>query len=306
MTKIYLLPLFFTFIPFCWGQINVDELLIELHRNYEITGKRDYLQEEFTVFVSKNRMDEYHVFLDSNGIVNEYIGLSIVHYSFDEISRPTLIEGFNSKGERYYWDFPPITKYRYVSDTIMPYFTNIRQHLYPQSILDTLYNLTIEEEINIEKQSNFNLKRYTVYTKDSACILRFSVCSKGSICRRSNGEYFNYRELNPSDKKTILHERFYDTLFQLVEAPHEYSIYDSRCLYYHVGISYAYSKRKLREDDEALYEMRFFNAQGEEVWFQQKDLVAMFNRPSPGFSGGPIYNPASKWQSFWSRFRLRR
>ena len=305
MTKIYLLFLLFAIFPICWGQIDVDELLIRLHRDYEITGKRDYLKEKFTVFESTDRLDKYHVFLDSIGLVREYIHLSIVHYVYDEKQRIVLIEGFSSQGERYYWDFPPITKYRYVNDTIIPYFTHVRKQLYPQSIMDTLYHVTIEEEINIETQSNYNLTRYTAYTKDSTCVFRFSVCSSGRICKNSNGVYFNYRELDSIDKRTILHERFYDTLFHLVESNHNHNIYDKSNWSTCISLNYAYTSRTITNDDCGTYETWFFNAKGEQVMYQKKFTRTGFGLSTCG-NDGPINNPSTKWQSFWWRFRWRR
>jgi hypothetical protein len=285
----------------------VDELLIELHRDYEITGKRNYLLENFIVFESTDRLEAYHVFLDSNGIVNEYIGLSIVHYSFDEISRPALIEGFNSKGERYYWDFPPITMFRYFEDTVILYLTKIRQMLSHEPLLDTTYNVFVKTEKYTDEFSKYDKTNYLIYTKDSTCILRFSVCSNGAICKSKNGVYFNYRELDSIDKSTISHERFYDTLFQLVEAPHLASVRDENLSGYEYLPFYAYSLRILHDvDDCGLYEMWFFNAQGEQVWFIRTRLRCRIEPASPGLSGGPINNPSSKWQSFWGRFRLRR
>lgn len=307
MTKIYLLFLLFAIFPICWGQIDVDELLIKLHRDYEITGKRDYLREKFTVFISKNKLDEYHVFLDSNGKVNEYIGLSIAHYAFDDMGRPTLIEGFNSKGERYYWDFPPITIFRYYEDTTILYLTKIRQKLTDEPLFDSTYNVFVETVKYTDEYSKNDKTHYVVYTQDSICILRFSVCSNGSICKSKNGVYFNYRELDPIDRKTILHERFYDTLFQLVEAPHLASISDENLSGYEYLPFYAYSQRILHQVNECgLYEMWFFNVQGEQVWFLRTRIKCRIESPSPGFSGSPINSPATKWQSFWSRFRWRR
>lgn len=40
MTKIYVLTFLFSYSSFFWGQIDVDELLAELHQDYDITGTK--------------------------------------------------------------------------------------------------------------------------------------------------------------------------------------------------------------------------------------------------------------------------
>ena len=92
-------------------QISVDSLLFKINSNYSKSGKKDYLGEKFTKFETKNKEDRYDLFLDSTNQLNNHIGLSIVHYSYDKLKRIKLIEGFDSIGFRRYWDFPIIQKY---------------------------------------------------------------------------------------------------------------------------------------------------------------------------------------------------
>ena len=72
------------------------------------------MMDSFSVFESMDNSEAVHIYFDSLNNPDEYIGLCTIYYKYDSLNRVTSIEGWNSKGEPYYWDFAPLTKFQYL------------------------------------------------------------------------------------------------------------------------------------------------------------------------------------------------
>ena len=247
----------------CNSQISVDSLISILNARYTKTGTRNHMQEKFTVFETEDKKDRYDLYLDSAGHLNEFIGLSIVHYSYDDQNRIILIEGFNSKGERSYWDFPDVQKFRYVNDTLIPAMSQISNQICDCDNPDNLYHVTIVQEIN--SGSNYNPVRYSVFSKDSLMKLSFSTNSVGEIWPSLMNVAYIFRVFDPVNKSLILQERYYNPKLKLVMGLH--SIYTSETIAYTASESYAYSIRTF--DKGSLKTASFYNKKGKLIKTQQ-------------------------------------
>lgn len=243
----------------CNAQISIDSLLSSLNSNYSRTGSKEYLLETFTKFESDNKKDRYDVFLDSTDKLQEYIGLSIVHYSYDKLNRIILIEGFNRLGFRSYWDFPVITKFTYVSDTIVSELNKIRNEICNCKSLDSLSNVVVEKEISFREDSIYNKTRYKIFSQDSTIKLTYSICSNGKICKRGNNVFYIYREFDKKNKTIIIHERYYDDKLKLINGKHD--VYKSENVSFSPPTkTYAYSIRQMEEGEIKV--IRFYNKKG--------------------------------------------
>jgi hypothetical protein len=232
--------------------------------------------ESFTKFESENKKDRYDIFFDSTNQINEYIGLSIVHYSFDELNRIKLIEGFNSKGMRSYWDFPEIQKFRYVSDSVVTEMNQIRNEICNCINPDTLSDVVIVKEINTDPI--YNKIRISIISKNSTMKLIYSICPNGKICNRSENVSYIYRQFDTSIRFLIIHERFYDADLKLINGEH--MAYESETFALDPNISYAYSQREL--NNGRISSIKFFNKEGEMI-----DEISMESQVTE-LLGGPI------------------
>ena len=259
------------------AQISVDSLLSITNTSFSKTGTREYLSETFTIFKSENKKERYDIFLDSTNQLSEYIGLSIVHYSFDELNRIILIEGFSSKGVRSYWDFPVIQIFRYVSDTVVVQMNNIKNEICKCQSLDTLSDVVITKEKTIERI--YDKVRISVSSKDSMMKLAYAICSNGKVCQRGENAYYVYHEFGGKRKKKITQERYYDNELRLVNGKHD--VHTTENSAYSVStIPYAYSIRELEEGE--IETINFYNKKGKLVGKRENlPWRGPINAPSP-------------------------
>ena len=255
-------------------QISVDSLLSKINSDYSIAGTNEYLGESFIKFELADKGDRYDLYLDSINQLNNHIGLSIVHYSFDELNRIKLIEGFDSTGVRSYWDFPVIQRFRYVADTVISEFNKIKNELCNCQGLDTLSLLVEITEIN--RNPIYNKTRLKVISRDSTMKLTYAFCSKGNLCKRRENVSFIFRVFDNENRSIIAHERYYDADLNLVDGLHNVS--ETETLSYYPSEEYAYSVRNLKKGE--LDTIRFYNKKGKLVDTKQY-----------GFSSGPINVP---------------
>lgn len=259
----------------CQAQIAIDSLLSSINSKYAKIGTKEYLSESFTIFESDNKKDRYDIFLDSTNQINEYIGLSIVHYTYDDLNRIKLIEGFNSKGIRSYWDFPEIQIFHYVSDTIVVEMNRIKNEICNCIHPDSLSDVLMIKEINTD--TIYNKIRYTISSKDSTTKLSYSICSTGEICQRGGNVNYIYREFDGKNRSKIIHERYYDMKLNLVNG--NYNVYTSESVSYFPPVKeYAYSLRELKNGE--IRTIKFYNKKGK--------LVEIRNY---GISEGPLNSP---------------
>lgn len=257
MCKIVVVFLFFTSNSF--AQISVDSLLTNLNTSYNIIGTREYLLKNFIQFESADKREVYDVYFDSTNQLSEYIGLSIVHYSYDTKNRVTLIEGFNSKGERRYWDFPVKTIFTYFEDTTIVLFDSLFDSLNLNS--NQKYFVRKSEELN--NNAKYDLDRYKVLTKDSLILIEFSIWKKNNKISH-NRKYVSYtfKQFDSIYKNEIISERFYDSTLTLINAE---TIWD---------FPYAYTEISLDKGKRTL--INFFNKDSELVY---ADDLTRFERP---------------------------
>ena len=249
------------------GQISIDSLLMRIKYEYYQTGTTDYLGSKFTKFETPDATNRYDIYLDSNNQLKEHIGLSIVHYTYDSQQRIILIEGFNSKGFRSFWDFPEIQKFRYVNDTVVAEMNRIRDEICDCVFPEILSNVKIVEEINSTR--SFNVLRYTIYSKDSLMKLTFAKTSDGKFYSSSNKVSFVYREFDSITAHLIIHERHYDAKLKLVMGKH--NLYTSETVAYSAEGSYAYSIRTF--DKGLLKTAAFYDKKGKLIKTQQYGVI---------------------------------
>jgi hypothetical protein len=272
----------------CKGQISVDSLLTAIKVSCTETGSQKYLLQSFTRFESADRRDYYDLFLDSTGRLQEYIGLSIVHVSFDEKNRKSLIEGFNGNGMRSYWDFPVVQKFRYINDTLVPEMNRIRKEMNGSQDSEILSNVTIIREFNTD--AVYDRTRFKVYSQDSTLKLSFVFCPDGEICNRKPEQAaYVFREYDKNDKRIIIQERYYNSKLELVDGNHP--VFTSET----VAVSssskpYAYSIRELK--DGKLNTIHYYNQKGELVETSQHGPSVVIDGTS--ISSGPINSNKKK------------
>lgn len=271
---------------FSEAQLSMDSLLTVVNNSYAKTGSQKYLVESFTHFESVDKRDRYDLFLDSTGNLQEYIGLSVVHYGFDERNRITLIEGFSSSGERSYWDFPPVTTFRYVSDTLVPEMNRIRNELNNSQNSELLSNVSIIRELY--RNTAYNKTRIKVYSSDSTMKLAFVVCPDGQICNRKSKEVaYIFREYDKTDK-TIIGEYRYNSKLKLVDGHHP--VFTSENVAVRSSSkSYAYSIRELK--DGKLNTIRYYNRKGKLVETSNHGISAITDGVA---LSGPIHYRGKK------------
>lgn len=255
-------------------QISIDSLLLKISSHYSKTGIRKYLGETFTIFETENKKDRYDLFLDSNNKLQENIGLSVVHYSYDELNRIILIEGFNKSGKRSYWDFPEVQVFRYVSDTIVSDFNKIRNEICNCKNQDTLSDMVIIKEINSD--TIYNKIRISIFSKDSTMKLTYSICSNGKICNRSENASYIFRQFDKKVRYLIVHERYYDRKLRLVNGRHQ--VFQSENVSYSARDKpYAYSIRELEKGE--IKTIRFYNKTGKIVGVEEYIISGPVNVP---------------------------
>lgn len=260
----------------CNAQISVDSLLSDINSNFSKTGSKKYLQETFTIFESQNKKERYDLYLDSTNKLKEYIGLSIVHYNYDELNRIILIEGFNDKGIRNFWDFPSKQIFRYVSDTVVSEFNKIRNEICNCKSQDTLSDVVIIKEINSGTDSIYNKIRISIYSKDSTNKLSYAICSNGKICKKSENVRYIFRQFDKNEKSIIVQERYYDGRLRLLNGKH--SVYKTENFSYSANISYAYSLREIR--DREIRTIRLYDKRGKLVDTKEYIMSGPVNIPS--------------------------
>ncbi len=251
MCKIVVVFLFFTSNVI--AQISVDSLLTNLNTSYNKIGTRKYLQEKFIQFESANKREIYDVYFDSTNQLSEYIGLSIVHYSYDTKNRVTLIEGFNSKGERNYWDFPDKTVFTYYLDTTLVQLDSTLSQLNIST--NNRFNVVREEEFN--NTEKFNMDRYKVYTNDSLIKIDFAIWKRNNTISH-NREYISYtlKQFDSIYKNEIIAVRYFDSTLNLIDAK---TIWEK---------PYAYKEISLKDGKENL--INYYNKNGELVYVEDK------------------------------------
>ena len=253
MSKITIVFLILTSNTF--AQISVDSLLTNLNASYNKIGTRKYLQENFIQFQSTDKREMYDVYFDSTNQLSEFIGLSIVHYSYDTKNRVTLIEGFNSKGERRYWDFPVKTIFTYFEDTTIVQLDSILSRL--NFGTNNRFNVVLEEEFNINEK--YNMDRYKVYTKDTLIQIKFAIWKRNKTISHDR-DYISYtlKQFDSVYRNEIIAERFFDSTLNLINAK---MIYDK---------PYAYVEIHLKDGKKNL--INYFNKNGELVFFEDKSI----------------------------------
>jgi hypothetical protein len=259
MNKILLVFSIVLFTTDCISQISVDSLLTTIHSNFKQIGSKKYLKETFTIFESANKKDRYDLFLDSTNKLKEYIGLSIVHYNYDNLNRIKIIEGFNEKGIRSYWDFPSKQIFKYVSDSVVYEFNKIRNEICNCKNQDSLSNVVIIKEINSGSDSIYNKTRITISSIDSTYKLSYSICSNGEICKKPENVRFIFRQFDKNEKNIIVQERYYDRKLRLLNGKHSvyYTEYISNSP---INKAYAYSVREISKNEIKV--IRFYNKRG--------------------------------------------
>ena len=230
----------------CNAQISVDSLLTNIYSSYTETGSKNYLSETFTIFESQDRKDRYDIFLDSTNQIDENIGLSIVHYSYDKLNRIQLIEGFNKEGYRSYWDFPEKQIFRYVIDTLVPEINKIKNEICNCQNPEILSDVIVIKEINTD--TVYNKIRISIISKDSTEKLSYSICSNGKLCNKAENTFYIYRKFHKKNKSKIIHERFYDAGLKLVDGKHGVNTSEFTS-YFPPGTSYAYSIREIKNGE---------------------------------------------------------
>ncbi len=241
------------------SQISVDSLRLTLDSDYTKTGERSYLMETFSIFESADKLDRYDLMLDSSNQLQEYIGLSIVHYAYDEQKRPTLIEGFNRNGERSYWDFPVVQRFTYTADTVVSAFNQLKNDYCDCQHAELLSSVQESKEVNLNP--TYNKTRYHIYSSDSTMKLTYAICSTGKLCNRGENVAYVFRVFDKEHHSTIVHERYYDNQLQLVDGLH--SVFKSERLSVSPPQAYAYSERELTDGKITL--IRYYNSKKELV-----------------------------------------
>lgn len=227
MTRIYIFLLLISSAQISNAQIAMDSLMSELNMNFSVEGTKSYLMENFTCFESKNGKDRFDVCLDSLDQLQEYIGLSVVHYSFDDANRLTLIEGFNRSGQRSYWDFPAVTTFTYINDTLVTDMNRLIREACKCELTSVLSNVMIEKEFYLSSDSVYNRTRYFVTSQDSLFKLRFTKNLNHRICRQDDNSYYILRQFDSAKSRNIVQERYYDEKLKLVNGAHEVYINES-------------------------------------------------------------------------------
>lgn len=268
------------------GQLSIDSLLTVLEQDFQKNGTRKYLMEEFTIFESKDRKDRYDVFLDSNNVIQDYIDLAIVHYSFDDFNRVTLIEGYNKIGKRSYWDFAPLQKIHYTDDTSIN-IVNFQLSQYFGCFVKTFkgeYKITEE----YYEDPKYNLQRHLFRTNDHIASFTFSVCSSGDICDKGNGVGFIYREYDTLERTVIRKEYYYDSKQERLDAKHPYYINDNVSQNY-FGKPYSRSERVIK--DGKIEKIFFYNRRGKLV-----HVEVLAENGSNGIVDGFSHAPTNSWK----------
>lgn len=252
------------------SQVSVDSLMTALNENYHKSGTSNYLQADFTVFKSDDSLDRYDVNLDSNNLLNEYIGLSIVHRAFDSQKRPTITEGFNKSGELSYWDFPPLQKFSYSDDTLVPLINKVNNEIC-QCDTSNVHG-TIRRIVEYDENRVMTSARVTEMTKDGSVKLRYGYRSKTKTLLNYNDLVYSYREYDDSTTYLIVHERFYDLDFKLLE--NKYPVRSGDNVSTGSYVPYAYSIREVVNGKFTI--LRFYDANNNLV---HKDDKTRWNGP---------------------------
>lgn len=257
------------------SQISVDSLLQEIDVKYTKTAERDYLMEKFSIYESADKLDRYDLFLDSSNQLQENIGLSVVHYAYDVQNRLVLIEGFNSKGERSYWDFPVVQRFTHTHDTVVSVFNQLKNDYCNCQHEERLSSVMKTQEIY--RNTTYSKTRFHMYSNDSTMRLTYSICSNGKVCNRGKNVAYVFRVFDKHYPSRIIHERYYDDQLQLIDGEH--SVYETEWLSFNSPVSYAYSERELIDGNLSL--VRFYNA--------KKELI---HSKKYNHHGGPINVPS--------------
>ena len=200
------------------SQINVDSLRNKLDANYTIVGYRSYLMEKFTSYVSHDSLDKYDLFLDSTKTLRNHIDLAIVHRSYDSQNRIVLIEGYDSLGNRSYWDFPAKTIFQYIEDTSIIQLNKIFKQIGEDVRLAEKCSVLIDYEI--ENNPKYSKIRYHIYSKDSTFLFTYSICSSGNVCRRANNVYYELYKL-ADNKRSYSANYFFGDDLKLIDGSHQ-------------------------------------------------------------------------------------
>ena len=252
------------------SQFSTDSLIKELTNNYSQNKKVGYLNYPYTEFVSKDSLDKYHLFLDSNDSLIEKIGLSIVHYQYDSLNRIKIIEGFNKAGKPYYWDFPVKEVYNYYSDTSIKILNRVFNDICKCDTNNSVGKIKTIDKFN--KDLSMYKRTITLKSNDGLKQLEFSKDTLNNVLKRSKSSYYRYRKFDKKYKNMISHERYYDKNLKLVSG--KYSAFQSRSWAIQVGIPYSYSIRKVSSG--IIVNMKFYD--------ENDKLVHEYNK----YSGGPF------------------
>jgi hypothetical protein len=252
MKKLCLIFICFSYF-ICQSQIKVDSVLDNVLNKYHKTGAKKYLMVEFSKFESENSSERYDIYLDSTNNLLEYIGLSIIHYSYDSLKRIKIIEGFNQNGELSYWDFPPLQKFSYTHDTLVPKLNKIRNEVCACINPDSLgMIIRIYEYYN---DTTYNKIRINLISSDSLIRLKYSYNINRKLSKNSKNVAYTYREYDKKTGYLILHERYYDKHLELVNGVH--MAYKSDNYAQHCSVPYAYSIREIKDNE--IVTIKFYN-----------------------------------------------
>ena len=225
------------------AQINIDSLTNYINDSCIQIGFKEYLLKEFKIFENHKKSDQFHINTDSLNQLEEYIGLAVVHYKYDTLSRLKLIEGFGKNGDRRYWDFPVRQTYEYKSDTISAELNKIRDEICNCKSTDTLSFVKIRKEYYNESKTHD--KRVYIWSNDSTLRLTYVKRNNKFLNKSVKGCVYIFREYDPNDLITIKQERFYDINLNLINGDHKVFLYD-RVAEGH-GTQYAYSIRDVKD-----------------------------------------------------------
>lgn len=163
-----LLVLFF--VNTCFSQvreIDIDSLVNYVNTNFKKQQDVQYLMKFFSAYENSDGSEAVHIYFDSINTPSEYIGLCAVYYKFDSLQRITSIEGWSSKGEPTYWDYPPLTRFYYIDYSEFLLIKKLQKTV-PDFIFSdsTTFTMTVSEEIYPDSYKNFNRINYRIVSSD--------------------------------------------------------------------------------------------------------------------------------------------
>jgi len=243
------------FPVFTFAQINLDSIKsqIEGSNDWIKTGTIEYLTEPFQRFEKIDSTESYDFYIDSTGNLSEYLGLSGVYKQFDNQNRIIKRIGYNLKGNYYLWDYSPIEITEYHTDTTIVNHYNNQFVLSERVVTIKDSEERVIETIYFDKKLEMNIKTIKEYDDSNNELLTMTFDSNDRIKLNELGVAIKWQKFKTKNWDQIIEERFYDDKMNLVDANHNLSNSNFKCIYSIV-------KREVKNDKEFI---SYFNSKGE-------------------------------------------